>query len=947
MQNFDSMNLLLINRNIYAFVLLRIVLMIAFLILCFKNSYAQAQVIMNHNDLQRTGWNNHETILSTDNVSNGNFGKIFSRDVDDQIYAQPLVMSNVSINGETHNIVLVATVNNTLYAFDADNPNASSAYWQDNLTYHSWDYRPVNAADMTGACSGNYNDFSGNMGIVGTPAIDASTNTLYVVSRSVTKTGTPVFVQYLHAIDISSGVEKFGGPVYITADYPGTGDGNVNGIITFEQQKQNQRPGLLLHNGIVYISWASHCDWNPYHGWVMGYDAATLEQKYVYNTTPNGGLGGIWMGGLAPSVDREGNIYVTTGNGSTGSDGDPNEISNRGSSLLKLSPDLQLLDFFTPMNYDYLNIKDKDYGINGALLIPDTHLSLSGSKDGGLFLIDNNNMGHTTTDNSNVLQRLNVGTPSDNTRHIFGSPAYYKDEYGNEYIYGWAEGAFLKQIPFDRSNMLFDIDNSKTGITALPGYLPGALLSISSNGSQHGTGILWASHNISGNANHQVVPGELQAFDATDITHELWNSNWSSKRDGTGNFAKFVFPTVANGKVYMASFSNKLNVYGLNPPAASSCSATLPPTWQSADIGYVAYPGDVCVENGTYTITSSGDDIWNTADAFHYVFQKVITNEVELTIRVKSIDYTDGDAKCGIMFRQSLDPGSPYVFLSLIPSDKIYFQQRSTQHENAESLGSALSETAPYWVRIYNTGNNYVSYISDNGDNWTEVGSVTLALGSNPYIGIAYSTHNNAVLGTAVVDHVSLKEAGVLSINLVNFNAKNVDEKKALLRWATSEEKNNKYFEIQRSGPSTDFETIGTVAGSGSPTQAKNYSFTDNFPMHGTNYYRIKIVDASGNSTYSPVAPVKFNLRKIIIYPNPAHDKIYIRNNTNFSKGDALNIQLLDLSGKVLYKQQKLAINGDNILIFNIPQKITTGMYLINVTNFKGEKQSSKVWISK
>jgi hypothetical protein len=929
----------------------KLVISSGLMFLCF-NSFAQVNVIMNHNDLKRTGWNNKETILATDNISNGNFGKIFSRSVDDQIYAQPLVLSNVSIGGGTHNIVIVATVNNTLYAFDADNASVSTPYWQVNLTQDPANYRPIKNSDMTGACTflPVYSDFTGNMGIVGTPAIDTTTNTLYVVARSVTKTGTPTFVQYLHAIDITTGLEKPGSPVFITATYPGTGDGNVGGTITFDQQKENQRPGLLLFNGIVYICWASHCDWGPYHGWVIGYDASTLERKYVYNTTPDGGLGGIWMSGQPPSVDDDGNLYLTTGNGTTGKIGDPNHVTNRGSSLIKLSNTsgaLKVTDFFTPMDYTYLNDEDLDYGVDGVLLIPGTHLSLSGSKEGRLFLIDNNHMGHTTSDNSNVVQTLNVAnTILSNTRHLHGSPVYYKDENGNENVYAWSEGALLKQFPFNRSNLLFDTINVRIGNTALPNGMPGAMLSVSSNDSKQGTGILWASHPINGDANWLNVPGVLQAFDATDVTHELWNSNWNSKRDSIGAFAKFVPPTIANGKVYMATFSNKLNVYGLNPPPASACSNTLPPLWQSADIGYVAFPGDVCVSNGVFSITASGADIWNRADAFHYVFQNVITNETEITIRVASIKNTSANAKTGVMFRKNLDPGSPYVFLSLTPSDQILLQQRIAQSASSSNIGTPVSQSAPYWLRIYNKGNQYVSYISDNGDDWIKIDSVTMALGTNPYVGIAYTTHDNSVLDTTLVDHVTLSVSGVLSVTIINFNAKNVNDKSALLNWTTSGEINNDRFEIQRSTSNTDFETIGSVAGNGTTSKSLSYTFADNHPEDGTNYYRIKQLDKNGNVSYSPTVSVKFDFRKIEIFPNPAHHKIYIRNNNKFSNHQFLKIQLLDFSGKVLFNQTSKG--GDqNIITVNIPAKISNGMYLIIVTNSKGEKQGDKIWITR
>jgi len=905
---------------------------------------------MNHNDLKRTGWNSNETILTQSTISNGNFGLVFARSVDDQIYAQPLVVSNVTIGGSKHNIVIVATVNNSLYAFDADDASVTSPYWQDNLTFNPSTYRPIKNTDMTGACGGNYKDFSGNIGIVGTPAIDTVTNTLYVVARSVTKTSPATFVQYLHAIDITTGTEKTGSPVYITATYPGTGSGSSGGIMTFNQQKQNQRPGLLLYNGIVYIGWASHCDWAPYQGWLMGYDATTLQQKYVYNSVPNGGLAGIWMSGQPPAVDDYGNIYITTGNGTTGTGGNPNDTTNRASSLIKLSTAsgaLKVKDFFTPMDYIYLNDDDLDYGVDGVLLIPYSNLSLSGSKEGKLFLIDDNNMGGTTSDNSNVLQILNVAnTTTSNTRHLHGSPVYYEDRLGNEYIYAWAEGSLLKQFPFDRGTMLFDTLNVKIGNTALPSGMPGAMLSLSSNGTQYGTGILWANHPINGDANQSVVPGDLQAFDATDVTHELWNSNWSSKRDSIGKFAKFVPPTIANGKVYMATFSNKLNVYGLNPLPSSSCAGTLPPFWQSSDIGYVAYPGDVCVNDGVYTITSSGADIWNTADAFHYLYQQTLASGAEIIARVVSISNTNANAKCGIMFRQNLDPGSPYVFLALTPTNGLWFQQRTTQSGSAVSISSQMSPTTPYWVRVLNTGNNYVSYYSPDGVNWSAMDSVTLSLGVNPYVGIAYTTHNNSVLDTAIVDNITLKLATALSVNLLNFTAKNVNDKYSLLNWTTSGEINTDHFDIERSSVNTNFATIGTMKGNGTTSLSHDYNFEDTQPIDGTNFYRLKQVDINGNFTYSPVVAVTFNFRKIEIFPNPAAKQFYIRNNINFSNGDNLIIEILDFSGKVIYKQIATS-SGANIITINIPPSMSNGMYVVMVTNSNGDKQGDKIFINR
>ncbi len=526
---------------------------------------AQTNVLMQHNDLLRTGFNYNETILNQSNVNKNTFGKLFFKPVDDQIYAQPLVISNLNIAGGKHNVVYVATVNNSVYAFDADDYRVPT-FWEKSLTPSG--QRVVKASDMTGACLGFYADFSGNIGIVSTPAIDSAAGTIYVVSRSVSTTSPATFVQYLHALDMRTGAERPNSPVAITASVKGNGDGNVNGNIIFDPQKQNQRAGLLLYKGVVYIEWASHCDWGPYHGWVMGYDATTLQQKYVYNSTPNGTFGGIWMSGQAPAVDNQGNIYLTTGNGSVGVNGNPNDTINRGESLLKLTTKpgyLKLADYFTPNNYQYLEENDLDYGSDGVMLIPNTSLSLSGSKNSYLYLVNTTNLGKETSNNAGALQTLDINAEFVGDNHLHGSPVYFQNTNRKEYIYVWAEGGLLKQIPFIRKKKRLDTANTIFGTTILPQGMPGGMLSVSSNKLKANTGIVWAVHPLSGNANGRTVPGELHAFAANDVSHELWNSQQNAQRDSSEYFGKFVCPTVANGKVYLATFSNKLMVYGLLP----------------------------------------------------------------------------------------------------------------------------------------------------------------------------------------------------------------------------------------------------------------------------------------------------------------------------------------------------------------------------------------------
>jgi hypothetical protein len=508
-------------------------------------------VLTQHNDNTRAGWNENETALTTTNVNVQQFGEVFTLSVDDQVYAQPLVAGNVSIGGSSHNVVLVATVNNTVYAYDGDN---GVLYWQKNFTASGM--RPPRNSDMTGACNGSYTDFSGNIGIVGTPVIDAGTRTMYFVARSITGSTA---VQYLHAVNIVDGNEIAGSPTKITATSAGNGDGSAGGVITFDALRANQRQGLTLLNGVVYVSFSSHCDWGPYHGWILGYDASTLQQRIVYNDTPNGDAGGMWESGTGMAADAAGNLYVVTGNGAVGYAGDPRNPINRGSSALKLTvtgSTLQVASYFTPYNYNFLNSQDLDYGGMGALLIPNSNYYLTGGKDGNLYLLNKDAMGGFQSSSNQVQQVVPLGSNA----NMHCQAAYYKGS-AKEFVYVWSENDPLRAIQFDRASNL--LGTQAVSSAAGPTGQSGAVLSVSSNGSQDGTGILWASYASSGDAEHDVSPGILRAFDANDIRRELWNNQQSASRDAAGNYAKFSSPTIANGHVYLPTFSNKVVVYGL------------------------------------------------------------------------------------------------------------------------------------------------------------------------------------------------------------------------------------------------------------------------------------------------------------------------------------------------------------------------------------------------
>jgi len=510
-------------------------------------------VLTHHNDNTRAGWNDNETLLTTSNVNPQQFGAVFTLPVDDQVYAQPLVVGKLGIDGGERNVVYVATVNNTLYAFDGDD---GRLYWKRNLTEPGM--RPPRNTDMTGACGGNYQDFSGNIGIVGTPVIDAATKTLYVVARS---TSGSSYFQYLHAVNVVDGAERSGSPIAIVASVAGTGAGSVAGTITFDPLRQNQRQALTLVNGIVYLSFSSHCDWGPYHGWILGYDAGTLQRQVVYNATPNGSDGGMWESGAGIAADAGGNLYVVTGNGTVGDAGNPASLTNRGSSALKLTRSgatLSVASWFTPYNYQTLNNFDIDYGSLGSLLIPNSSYFLTGGKDGNLYLLNRDAMGGYVQGSNQVQQVVPLGSNA----YLHGQAAYYKGS-AKEFAYVWSENNPLRAIPFDRNTNLLDAQRQTTFSNGGPTGGSGAILSVSSNGSTDGTGIVWASYAFSGDAGHEVRPGILRAFDANDVTRELWNNRQNLASDGAWNYAKFAAPTIANGRVYLPTFSNAVVVYGL------------------------------------------------------------------------------------------------------------------------------------------------------------------------------------------------------------------------------------------------------------------------------------------------------------------------------------------------------------------------------------------------
>lgn len=500
------------------------------------------------NDLARTGQNLDENVLTPQNVNVAQFGKLFSYPVDGLIYPQPLYVANVNIPGQgSHNMVYVATMHDSVYGFDADG-RVATPLWHVNF---------LNPGAGISTVPTNLVAYliTPEVGILSTPVIDPATDTLYAVAYT-DENGSLVY--RLHALDITSGAEKFGGPVVIQASVPGIGVGNDgNGHVLFDSARHNQRPGLLLLNGIVYIAFASWADQLPFHGWVLGYDAKTLKQVSVFNDTPDNEGGGIWQAGAAPAADSDGNIYLIVGNGSFTADTGGTGFAE---SVLKLQPtaaSLAVTDYFTPHDQSDLNLGDNEIGSGGPLLVESgssahPHLLIGAGKPGTIYVLDRNDMGHfNASDDSQIVQSL----PHAIT-YSLATPAYWQNK-----VYFHGAGDVLKAFQL-RNGLLSTTPISHGNIVfwAQPGGVP----VISADGQTNG--IVWETWAQTSVQNLYIVSGPtiLYAYDASDVSKELYDSTQAGTRDTAGIAVRFGVPTVANGRVYVGTQS-ELDVYGLLP----------------------------------------------------------------------------------------------------------------------------------------------------------------------------------------------------------------------------------------------------------------------------------------------------------------------------------------------------------------------------------------------
>jgi hypothetical protein len=524
-----------------------------------------AGVYTYHNDLARDGANTHEYALQTSNVNVTSFGKLASCSVDGAIYGQPLWAANLTVNGANHNVVFVATQHDSLYAFDAD-ASPCTNLWSVSLIDASHGGSTGETSVPSNLVGSGNGDIQPEVGVTSTPVIDPAAGILYAVSKSVNSAQTS-FYQRLHAIDLASGNEKTGSPVTIAGTYPGTGDNGT--VVTFVAQQENQRAGLALVNGVVYIAWSSHEDKPPWYGWMMAYqyNGTTLTQTAVLNVAPNTQQGGIWMGGGAPAVDSNNNLYVLTGDGNFDAvnGGPPN--NDYGDSLLQLNTALQVSQFFTPSDQlaDFQN--DFDFGSGGAAILADlpagntvTRTLICGGKDGALYVLNRDMLGGFG--DAVAVQKIS-----------FGYSIYSTGAFWNNYYYLAGVGGGLTAYQWVSSIPQFNFSSASGH-----GYqFPGATPSVSAAGTQNG--IVWvldSSTFCTGGA-PQCLPAVLHAYDATNMLSELWNSSLNNS-DAAGNAIKFTVPTIANGKVYVGTRGNntggagnstsvpgELEIYGLKP----------------------------------------------------------------------------------------------------------------------------------------------------------------------------------------------------------------------------------------------------------------------------------------------------------------------------------------------------------------------------------------------
>lgn len=492
----------------------------------------QVNVLTANYNTHRTSANLSEKILTTARVSSKRFGKLGVLPVDGQIYAQPLYLSGYdSGDGVKRDLLFAATMTNSVYAFDVTKGLPGTLLWSTNLG------NPLPSASV------NLPEIRPDIGILSTPVIDLARSVLFAVAATQ-EAGLPVY--RLHALALADGHESVNGPVRMVASTPGIGDGSENGLVALDPAQHLQRPGLLLLDDKVYAGFGSVHDRYPFHGWILAYSATDLQQNpIVFNVTPNGGGGGVWQSGRGLAA-ADGNIYAAIGNG------DYDGLVNFGESFLKLTPELAVVDWFAPANWQTLSDTDQDLGSQGPILLPSSKLLIGGDKSSDLYLVKTDSMGH-------------LGLSGDASPQIF--PALAGGGFFNMAVWDCSPSPWLYAVEPGNYTEAFSItagtfETTPVSRTEVTSDYPWQGIALSAHQCDPGSGILWLT---AGDHTTAGVPGTLYAFDAANLTRLLWSSEMNADRDRLGGFAKFATPTVANGRVYVPTFSNEVAVYGLIP----------------------------------------------------------------------------------------------------------------------------------------------------------------------------------------------------------------------------------------------------------------------------------------------------------------------------------------------------------------------------------------------
>ncbi len=500
-------------------------------------------IVTYHDDIARTGLNPNETILTPANVNASKFGLLMTLPVDGKVDGQPLYLSKLNAGGQVRNVVYVVTEHDSVYAFDAD---SGAQIWKTSI---------LGAGETTSGDHG-CGQISPEIGITSTPVIDRNAGphgTIFVVGMSLDTSGA--YHQRLHALDATNGAELANGPTEIRASYPGTGVNNSGGSVIFDPSQYAERAGLLLLNGVIYLGWTSHCDQEPYTGWLMGYSESTLAQTAVLNLTPNGSEGSIWMSGAGLAADSSGNIYFLDANGTfdtlLNASGLP-ASGDFGNGFLKVSTTggtLAVADYFEPYNTVTESGNDEDLGSGGALVLPDLsdstgaihHLAVGAGKDQNIYVVNRDSMGKFNPQNDNsIYQQINGAIGG-----VFSMPAYF-----NNTVYYGAVSDSLKAFTITNARLATTASFKSNNSFAYPGTTP----AVSANGIANG--IVWAVENTS--------TAVLHAYNATNL-QELYNSSQAANgRDQFGSGNKFITPLIVSGKVYVGTPS-ALAVFGLLP----------------------------------------------------------------------------------------------------------------------------------------------------------------------------------------------------------------------------------------------------------------------------------------------------------------------------------------------------------------------------------------------